>query len=193
MINSLVSVEVHRDPIITAVLVGRGWGGRLGQVNCGITRPMPWNPPRTEAPQPCWDTGASAALPLWGESVRHRVGFSQAESQVARGPQHRHLFAGIKLGKMTGPVGWRLRSKQRFGVRVHQLRGSGCITKVGSKMPHKKIAYGHVSGAAWPNWEPQKFEGDISEKQCLLAWGSQDYSLAQKKSLPLGSISSGSW
>lgn len=113
-INSLVSVEVHRDPIVTAVLVGRDWGGHLGQASCSITRPMPWNSPRTEAPQPCWDAGPSVALPIQGQSVRQRVGFSLAETQVARGPQHRHLFAGIKLGKMAGPVGWRLSGKQWF-------------------------------------------------------------------------------
>lgn len=82
--------------------------------------------------------------------VRQRVGFSLKEARVVTGPQHRRLSAGMKLGKMDGPVGWRIPSKrrcvvqgegaseQRFGLR-HQ---GGC------QNAPQTTASGRVSGTA---------------------------------------------
>lgn len=90
--------------------------------------------------------------------------------------------AGIELGKMAGSVGWRLPNKQKWVIQgeVHQktfrLRYQvGCQNDLQEDC--KLLCFRDRPGL--PNKEPQQLE-DFLERWCLLAWGSQAYSLAQK-------------
>ncbi|KAK4827787.1 hypothetical protein QYF61_021740 [Mycteria americana] len=55
---------------------------------------------------------AKTALQRGEKFVRQRVGFGLEEARAVTGPQHGRASAGIKLGKMAGPVGWRWPSKR---------------------------------------------------------------------------------
>ena len=115
---------------------------------------------------------------------------------MVTGPQHGCLSAGIKLGKMAGLVGWRLPGKRRCVVqgegasegRLRLHHQGGC-----QNAPQEDCKWSGFRGqAGLPKREPQQLEGDISERWCLPAWGSQAYTLAQKQNLSLGGGSSGS-
>lgn len=82
--------------------------------------------------------------------VRQRVGFSLKEARVVTGPQHRCLSAGMKLGKMDGPVGWRIPSKRRCVVQGEGASEEklGLHHRGGCQNAPQTAASGHVSGTA---------------------------------------------
>lgn len=88
-------------------------------------------------------------------------------------------LAGTELGRMAGSVGWRLSDKQKWVIQgeVHQKRlrlhyQNGC-----QNGQQEDLCFRDRAGL--PNQETQQLE-DLLERWCLLAWGSQAYSLSQK-------------
>lgn len=101
------------------------WAGQWPGQWAGVVRPaVAWNPLRTEAPPLCWATSPRMALPLQGK-ICQTAGWILSERSLCadRSPAWTAL-AGIELGKMAGPVGWRLPNKQKWVIQgeVHQKR-----------------------------------------------------------------------
>lgn len=90
---------------------------RCSQASCGIAWLMPWNPLKkrllsyVELPVPEWHCPSSE---------KQKVGFGLKEAWVLTAWM---ALAGIELGKMAGPVGWRLpKWKWIIQGEVHQKR-----------------------------------------------------------------------
>lgn len=160
MINPLAPVEVHGEPSITAAVVGRDWGGPWFEQGDGWR----WVRPAVALPGQCLETHWEWMLlglaeipvpvrhcPSREKFVRQRVAFGLEEAGVVTGPQHGRCSAGIKLGKVANPVGWRLPGKRRCvvqgeeGASEERLR---LYPRSGCQNAPQTVANGHVSGAA---------------------------------------------
>lgn len=97
---------------------------KCSQPSCGIAWPMPCNPLKTEASQLCWATGPRVALLLQWE-ICQTEGWILSERSLSTDRSSVWMsLAGIELGKVAGPVGWRLSNKWKWVIQgeVHQKK-----------------------------------------------------------------------